>query len=291
MEPLKIGIIGTGKWGKNHVRNLITLGHEVYIYDTNIDRMSEISKDFNCKSIDSMEKLFEVCEAVTIATLSDTHYELVKTCLNANKHVMVEKPLALNSANAKELIELAMSKKLILATGHVFRFTDTVKELEQLFRIKYKNIKYISMRFLNPQKPRSDSNVLFNLAIHLFDILDMLVHEDPELIQCQYNEYFGSIIVKYKKIIAHLEVACNHQHKFRDMYVLGTDESKELLGGYYDLMKSDREPLLEEFREFCHAVQTKTFPSNAARIGYFGVKLCELAQESSDNNKTIKVEL
>ncbi len=291
MKQLKIGILGTGRWGRNHVRGLTTLGQEVYIYDKNSEQMEKVAQEFNCKTASSIEEIFSICDAVTVVTPSNTHYEIVKSCLNAGKHVLVEKPLALNSKHVRELLELAMDRKLILATGHVFRFTDTVRELEQMFRIRYKNIKYISMRFLNTLGPRSDSNVLFNLAIHLFDILDMIVHEDPEIIQCQYNEYFGSIILKYKKIIAHLEVACNHQHKFRDMYVLGTDEAGEHLGNYYNLTESDREPLLEELRAFCYAVQTKTFPSNAARIGYFGVKLCELAQKSCEENKAVEVEL
>ena len=71
--------------------------------------------------------------ACVIATPSSTHYEIAKQCLNAGKHVLVEKPMTLDYAQATELIELAQSKKLTLMTDSTFLYCNTIQVLSRAF--------------------------------------------------------------------------------------------------------------------------------------------------------------
>src|SRR6202008_149007 len=71
-------------------------------------------------------------DAVAVVSPVWTHYELAKAALENGKHVFVEKPLTSNSAQAKDLIELAMRKKLLLMVDHTFLFTGAVRKIPQL---------------------------------------------------------------------------------------------------------------------------------------------------------------
>ncbi|MCS6821279.1 MAG: Gfo/Idh/MocA family oxidoreductase, partial [Microscillaceae bacterium] len=109
---LQIAIIGHGYWGKNLVRNFYSISNAKLhtVADANADRLKTIPQNYpTVKVTTNINEVIQNPEihAVAIATPVSTQYELAKKCLQAGKHVLVEKPMTSTYAQAQELIEIA----------------------------------------------------------------------------------------------------------------------------------------------------------------------------------------
>ena len=120
----KVGVIGVGKWGVNHIRLYKELDCElVGIADTEKSKES-LAKENIVNYFSDYHDLLPLVDAVSIVTNNDTHYDIIKYCLNSGKHVYAEKPITLDHKKAKELIDLAKKNNLILNVGYLYRFKD-----------------------------------------------------------------------------------------------------------------------------------------------------------------------
>ena len=174
-----VNCVGVGLWGPNMVRAFVTLpGVRIgKVCDLSPERLQLIRQkipnviEYSTDPIASITD--PVADAVVIATPASTHFELVKIALEANKHVLVEKPICLKSKQAEELISLASNKKKILAVGHVFLFNNAVRAVRNLIRSgQLGSIKYIFSTRTNLGPIRTDVNVLWDLAAHDLSIFD-----------------------------------------------------------------------------------------------------------------------
>lgn len=114
---VKVGIIGCGRIAKRFPKEAdVVNGLEIVAtYDTNSETANAIASGIeDCKVCSSAEELYELVEAVYIATPHLSHYDYIKAAINAGKHVLVETPMVLNGEQAKELFELAEQKGVIL---------------------------------------------------------------------------------------------------------------------------------------------------------------------------------
>ena len=135
-SPLRIGVIGLGQWGPNHVRNLSILdGCEVVrICDAAQARVAKMRKLFpgiegttDPTAVTGADDL----DAVVVATPVQSHYPLVRAALVAGKDVLCEKPLAMNSTEATELCDLARERGRILMVGHIFLYNPSALHLKE----------------------------------------------------------------------------------------------------------------------------------------------------------------
>ena len=190
MQNLKVGIIGFGYWGPNLTRNFYDLpvSELVAIADMKEDRLERarslypnivLSKDY--KELFNLE-----LDAVVISTPPATHYGIAKDCLEHGLHVLVEKPMTLNSQHAQVLIDLAHSKDLILMVGHTFEYNSAVLALKKYIESgELGDIYYIDAARLNLGLFQRDSNVLWDLAPHDISILLYLMGEKPLAVSAQ----------------------------------------------------------------------------------------------------------
>jgi predicted dehydrogenase len=119
-------------------------------------------------------------DAIVISTPPKTHFEIAKDCLSHNLHVLVEKPMVLNSSDAEELIELAKSKDLTLMVGHIFEYNSAVLEMKKYIDSQeLGDVYYIDTARLNLGLFQSDSNVLWDLAPHDISTLLYLLGQAP----------------------------------------------------------------------------------------------------------------
>jgi predicted dehydrogenase len=182
---INVAVIGYGYWGPNLVRNLIHSSQFKVeaVYDLNPQKLQSIKTIYPGITINkSFSQLIkdENIDAVVIATPISTHYELAKACLDAGKHVLVEKPLADSSKKCKELIEKANSKDLVLFVDHTFPFTEAVKKIRELIKSEILGeILYFDSTRINLGLFQYDSNVLWDLAIHDLSIIIYLFNEFP----------------------------------------------------------------------------------------------------------------
>lgn len=144
MEKLRIGVIGAGSMGRNHVRILSTeKGPFEFIgfYDADGGRAGEIAQQFSVTAFPSAQTLMEQADAVTIAVPSSLHRETALTAARLGVHALVEKPLALNSRDAEEISRAFAGAGLTLAVGHVERYNPVVTELGKL--VKHEKVRAI----------------------------------------------------------------------------------------------------------------------------------------------------
>ena len=160
---MKIALIGCGYWGSKIQEYIPEFFNLKYIAD------SEFNKNiiWNDKEV----------EAVIIATPINTHYDLTKEALLHDKHVLVEKPITMNSKEARELVELANQKNLKLAVEYTQTFSPAIIKAANIVNsntLKIGKLQYIEMstkhlgRFL-------DYDVFWLLASHHLSILSMFV--------------------------------------------------------------------------------------------------------------------
>ena len=131
---VEIGVLGVGEWGKNHARVYRELENSnlVMVADLSGMRLKKLKKTYKVAVTNDYRDILNnpEIEAVSVCTPSSTHFEIVKECLEAGKHVLVEKPLCLDSLSAQKLIDISEKQKKILMVGHIFRFNPAVRKLK-----------------------------------------------------------------------------------------------------------------------------------------------------------------
>jgi predicted dehydrogenase len=314
---VKMGLIGCGKWGENHARVLSEIGCDfVGIADRN-PAVKKFADSLGVKFEPDYKKLLQFVDAVSVVVPTDKHYEVVKECLLAGKHVFVEKPITPDSKSAMELIELAKKKKLILAVGYLFRYNSALLELKKQLK-NAGDIHYITARYVHSNKPpRTDSGVILNFATHLIDIMGFLFGDlRPRKVFCKKVNYLSGeredaafITLDYGSFIANLEVTWFHPLKKRDMWIIGSKEKiyadllEQMLVRYPIRLEGGNvvsekeinveirknEPLKEELSNFCRNVERGKV--DGAEREYDITKICEKCLESAKSGKEIELNL
>ncbi len=182
MKPIRAAVIGTGAFGRNHVRVLRHMaGVELAgICDTNPERAAALAGEHNCAILPSVEALVGKVDAAVVATPTSTHAEIARGLLEAGIDVLVEKPIAHTSADGQALAELAKRAGRILQVGHLERFNPAVIALERAATIPL----FFEVHRLSVFSPRSlDIDVVLDLMIHDLDIVLALTKEEPDEIR------------------------------------------------------------------------------------------------------------
>jgi predicted dehydrogenase len=178
---IKVGVIGYGYWGPNLVRNFMEAQGStvVAVCDLKSERLVQLQARYpTIKTLNNCVELFDdaAIEAIVIATPVSSHFELAMGALKANKHVLVEKPLAANSRQAVQLIEEAARRRKILMVDHTFVYTSAVRQIRELITEKaLGDIYYYDAVRVNLGLFQHDVNVIWDLAIHDLSIMDYVL--------------------------------------------------------------------------------------------------------------------
>ncbi len=172
-SKVKVAVLGTGSLGKEHVRiysELAAAGLVEFagIFDTNDDTARRIAAKYKARIFKSVAEAAANADALNVVTPTVTHFELARTLLAQGKHVLVEKPMTDDTAQAAELIQLAQRKNCVLQVGHVERFNPVFKYLESVAT----EPRFIETHRLSPYPARStDIGVVLDLMIHDLDVV------------------------------------------------------------------------------------------------------------------------
>ncbi len=178
---IRIGVVGYGYWGPNLVRNIVEApGCELKaVCDARPERLALLAKRHpHVRAVRDCNDL--LCapdvDAVAIATPATTHYDLAIRALQNDKHVLLEKPLALRVSQAEALMEEAESRNLVLMVDHTFVYTAAVRKIRDLIAGgELGEIYYYDSIRINLGIFQHDVNVLWDLAVHDLSILDYLL--------------------------------------------------------------------------------------------------------------------
>lgn len=184
MRQLKIGVIGTGHMGKNHVRILSEERNQfdlVGIYDEDQSRAEKIASQYKTLAAETADSLLDQVEAVVIAVPSSLHTKLGLAAAEHRVHALIEKPLTVNAQEAERLAYVFAAQGLKLAAGHVERFNPVVIELAKI--LKHEQIISIEARRYSPYDGRiTDASVVEDLMIHDVDLVCSLM-EGHQVVQ------------------------------------------------------------------------------------------------------------
>jgi predicted dehydrogenase len=179
MSPvsLRLALVGVGYWGPNLLRAVADLDDVdvTVICDTSADALAlQARRHPSARVTQRLEDVLEddSIDAVIVATPVQTHHEIARRCMQAHKHVLVEKPIATTSEDCRDLISCALERGLILMPGHVFLYSPPVVAIKRLIDDgALGDIYFITSTRVNLGIHRSDSSVIQDLAPHDFSIL------------------------------------------------------------------------------------------------------------------------
>ncbi|MCC6437661.1 MAG: Gfo/Idh/MocA family oxidoreductase [Acidimicrobiales bacterium] len=199
-DLLGVAVIGAGYWGPNLVRNLASVPEMDLRWVCDLDRAKAQQVVGRYSSISVTSSLDDVLadprvSAVAIATPAGTHAELVERCLRAGRHVLVEKPLALQVADAERLVELAQQAGLVLMCDHTYCYTAAVSELRRLLHSgEVGSLQFIDSVRINLGLVQPDADVLWDLAPHDLSILENILPPDvaPIAVSAQGSDPIGA---------------------------------------------------------------------------------------------------
>ncbi|MEZ2228420.1 Gfo/Idh/MocA family protein [Microcoleus sp.] len=187
---MKIGIavLGAGRWGVNLIRNFLEHPNSevLAIVDQNPDSLAAVKKLFNLNEnvilAGDWAQVQELpgLEAVAIATPASTHYTLTAAALNSGYHVLVEKPLALNSDEALELCQLAEKQQRQLFVDHTYLFHPGVDRGQAIIQQhQLGNLRYGYAQRTHLEPVRHDVDALWDLAVHDIAIFNTWLAQTP----------------------------------------------------------------------------------------------------------------
>lgn len=186
MNELRIGVIGCGYWGPNLIRNFIKTPHAklVAVADLNASKLASVHRLYPMlERYASGEALLRKAkvDAVAIATPVSTHFKLGQAALKSGRHVLVDKPMAATSSEAKELVRLARRLRRTLMVDHTFVFSGAVRKIRELIRSgELGDIYYYDSVRVNLGLFQHDTDVLWDLGPHDFSIMTYLLRKKAE---------------------------------------------------------------------------------------------------------------
>jgi predicted dehydrogenase len=229
--------LGCGYWGPNLLRNFSVQPecHVKWVAEESAARRQYVETNFPKTSAtpDWMQAISDPdVDAVVVATPAATHYRLAMAALECNKHVLVEKPLAMCTDEADRLIRSAAARSRVLMVGHTFLYNAAVRHMKRLVDSgDLGQIYYIYSQRLNLGQVRTDVNAWWNLAPHDVSILLYLFNDDrPQRIlshgvasiQPGIEDTVFSNIVWQNGMTAHVQVSWLDPGKTRRMTVVGS---------------------------------------------------------------------
>ena len=323
----KILLLGIGRWGANHLRVLNSLPVELFVAEKDPKRLEAARKIRIPESHLTTDpaRFAQEVDAAVIVTPAQSHFSICSDFLSSGRDVFVEKPITLESAQARQLAELATAKARILQVGHIFRFDPASLWLqEQIQAGLFGRMRILRGNFSGFKRPRNDSGVMFADAIHFVDLFNFLLGrmpvkvfaslhdflgrqmDDASLLSLEYDlpggPVWGTIETnyfvpgKFREVIVigeALSAVCDYnsaQYKiktYQNTHLADGRDFKGVEGAVTQIESPPEEPLLAELRAFISSIASREKPRADGWAGFESVKVLEAAVESSRTGHTV----
>ena len=170
---MRVGVIGVGSMGKNHVRVYSEIAELVGVTDVIQEASRSVAERFSVRSYDTPQELLRDVDAVSICTPTSEHLKVARMAIERGVHLLVEKPFTGTSSTAQELVEMADREKVTLASGFIERSNPIVTHLRNLVEIRrFGDVISIASRRVSSFPTRiRDVGVIMDLGIHDVDVL------------------------------------------------------------------------------------------------------------------------
>lgn len=329
---IKVAVIGVGQMGKNHARVYSQLKGVklIAVSDLNEKAGKEVAEKCKCNFYSDYNEMLrmEKLNAISVVVPTAQHKEVALDVINAGVNLLVEKPLAFDIEEARQIINAADKKGVKLMVGHVERFNPAVQKLKQIIASgKLGDITSIVARRVGLFPPRiRDANVVIDLAVHDIDICNYLLNKEPKEIFAKAGkaltnkrEDYADIFLKYDDINALIQVNWITPVKIRTLAVTGTKGYAELnyitqelrlyesiyekfIDGetFEQLVKfttpkirtikiNKKEPLKEELRVFLECIRKRKNCPVGGKEGLSTLKIAQKIIEAYTKNKVVRL--
>jgi len=326
---LKIGVIGTGAMGKNHARVCSELPNVelVGIADKNKQTVKNIAKRFDVSAFTDYKELLPKIDAVIIATPTVTHYDIALEAIDANKHILVEKPVCDTVEKGKQLISKAKKDNLIFAVGHIERHNPVVSFVKKALDTKqYGSLVTLSSKRVSnfPGRIR-DVGVIFDFGVHDIDVMRYIGGEITSVYakagrfnkQIDYEDH-ATIMLNFKNglcgiievnwltpmKIRKLSLTCDKSFVEADFINQSVQTATSSFEDFddsnlfntliqnqlnvIDLQK--KEPLKNQISDFIDAINNDKKPLVTGYDGMMAVKIAEAAVKSAEIGKVVAID-
>lgn len=322
---VRVGVIGLGAMGVNHVRVYSQLGVEVAgIVDVDASRGRPLAAKYHTSYHSNSDALLADprVDAVSIATPTSTHAEIATRALLAGKHVLLEKPITDTTAAGEKLIELAKQQGLVLAVGHIERHNPVVGlAKEMLSQGDAGEILSVASRRVGGMNTRiMDVGVILDLAIHDIDIACFLVDDVVESVFAATGPRGGRedrahVLLEFTRgpyaaieanwrspmKVRRLAVTCAASHLELDYIAQSIDRSRsQVLDASatnlyavpreyesHKLAVRNQEPLANELKDFLAAIGDRRAPLVTGEHGLRALRIALAAVTSARERRRI----
>lgn len=296
---MKVGVVGVGNMGQNHARVYSGMnGCELAgIADSDVVRAEKIAQTYGTKAFTDYKDLInEGIEAVSIVVPTVLHKQVASFFIKNGVDCLVEKPIAPNLEEGKELVALAKDKQRKLMIGQIERFNPVVQKAKSIIEEGVLgDILIISTRRVGPYSPRiNDIGIIVDLATHDIDVARYLTGREPQKIYSKYGsikhfkEDHAILLLDFGGSAACIEVNWFTPHKVRTAVITGTkgiaylDYIDQNLTVYNSEWKMEpkidkEEPLRRELEHFIGCITNGKEP---LVTGEEGLKTLEVALKS-----------
>lgn len=236
MSRLKVGVIGAGAWGRNHVRTLASLaGAELAgVCDASAATREKLSRQYPSALItDSVDALLSKVEAVVVATPAITHADVARQAIAAGIPVLVEKPFALSVRDAEDVAERAAKAGVPLMVGHLLEYHSVVEKLRSLVAEgSLGQVYYLYGTRVNLGQVRPDENALWSFGPHDVSVALFVLGEAPVSVTAVGRSYLQKGIEDVVFLtmefgsgtLAHVQLSWLDPHKERKLTVVGSKQ-------------------------------------------------------------------
>jgi predicted dehydrogenase len=235
VSEIAVGLAGIGYWGSKLARNIDEAAgcRLAAICEPDPDRLSAGGARYrDAARFGTLDELLasDEVDAVVIATPASMHARHVRAALEAGKHVLVEKPLALSVRDCDDLVDHAEANARTLMVGHTFVYSEPVRFLRQLVETgELGRVLYAYGQRLNLGVIREDLNALWNFGPHDVSILLYVLGRMPDRVSAhQYSllnrrlEDVVFLVLEFPdEIVAHVHESWLDPRKIRQLTVVG----------------------------------------------------------------------
>jgi UDP-2-acetamido-3-amino-2,3-dideoxy-glucuronate N-acetyltransferase len=231
-----ICVVGGGRWGGNHIRTLDQLGMLGGFVEPDADRRAALSAQHRGAAVFARieDAAMERFDGFVIATPAQTHVDLARFVIERGRHVLVEKPLALVSRDARDLVTAAARARVNLMVGHVLLFHPAIRKIGEIIRggqdSKIGRLQYLYSNRLNLGTVRTEENILWSFAPHDISIFQYWIGAAPLEVNSRGGIYLQPHIhdttltmLRYPdNVVGHVFLSWLHPYKEHRIVVIGS---------------------------------------------------------------------
>ncbi|MDR4481987.1 MAG: Gfo/Idh/MocA family oxidoreductase [Nitrospirales bacterium] len=319
MKPILLGLIGVGRHGSRYLQHLFSVetgGELIAISRRNMEEGVRLTKEYPLRFYPNYHDLLadSAIQAVLIVTPPSLHLPIALEAIQRGKAVLLEKPLALNQTQGRQIVEAATKAKIPIMTAQTLRYEPAIRQL-QAIASSLGQWQYLvgTMRFeSHPALPGTNTSwsnywALMEFGIHLLDLVRVLTQDEIQAVLADIgqptakgpqNRAFIKLDTQ-SGLPCYLDISRVSQGRVTRAEIIGangqafadwTTNIVRKISGRNEISDYPCPPsatLIEVLRDFCQAIRTGCPMTVTAEDGLRAVELADACYQSAQTGKPV----